>query len=68
MKKGSPTVEPRSVFVVDDHPLVREGLEQLLEGAPDLRVSGHAEDVPGAFEAIRAQRPDAVIIDLHEIG
>ena len=64
VKKGSPTAEPRSVFIVDDHPLVREGLEQLLESAPDLRVSGHAEDVQRAFEAIQAQRPDVVIIDL----
>ncbi|HEY1764900.1 MAG TPA: response regulator transcription factor [Opitutaceae bacterium] len=64
VKKSPPTAERRSVFIVDDHPLVREGLEQLLDSASDLKVSGHAEDVQRGFEAIRAQRPDLVIIDL----
>lgn len=53
-----------SVFIVDDHPLVREGLEQLIVQAPDLSVSGYAEDAATGYPEIVRTRPEIVIIDL----
>ena len=53
-----------SIVIVDDHPIVRQGFEQLLEQEPDLRVLGGAEDAQGALELIRRQVPDVVLVDL----
>jgi len=52
------------VFIVDDHPLVREWLANLLRQQPDLTVCGHAEDPASALSAIAAAPPDVAIVDL----
>jgi DNA-binding NarL/FixJ family response regulator len=52
------------VLIVDDHPVVREGLAMHLAGQPDLEVCGEAEDLPGALTALAAARPDVAIIDI----
>jgi DNA-binding NarL/FixJ family response regulator len=52
------------VFVVDDHPLVRDGLAARLEKEADLELCGEAECIEQAVAQIRAQRPDVVILDL----
>ncbi len=52
------------IFLVDDHPLVRERLAELIEREPDLEVCGEAEDRREALEAITASQPDLAIIDL----
>ena len=52
------------IFIVDDHPLVREWLTQLIKRQPDLTVSGEAEDAASALKAIAKDRPNLVIIDL----
>lgn len=54
----------RRVFLVEDHPLTRRGLETLVNYEPDLHVCGEAEDVEEAFVRISALRPDVVIVDL----
>ncbi|HEY8521438.1 MAG TPA: response regulator transcription factor [Gammaproteobacteria bacterium] len=54
----------RSVFVVDDHPIVRQGLVQLIEQEPDLEVCGEAADVKEARLALAKLKPDIVILDL----
>ena len=62
------TAAKAKIFLVDDHPLVREWLGNLIEKNSDLTVCGDAEDAPAALEAIaRAWFPDgrqAVAIDL----
>jgi len=60
---GGP-VSPRSVFVVDDHPLVREGLAKLIAQYSDLFVCGEAEDIENAYSGILAAKPDVVVLDL----
>jgi DNA-binding NarL/FixJ family response regulator len=64
----SPASETRaarhSVFIIDDHPLVREGLEQLIAQAPDLAVCGYAEDAGPGYEDILRTHPEIVIVDL----
>jgi DNA-binding NarL/FixJ family response regulator len=52
------------VFIVDDHPLVREWLAGLLGKQPDLEVAGQAEDAEGALAAFAVSAPDVVIVDL----
>lgn len=55
---------PYRVFLVDDHPLVRERLSELIAREPDLIVCGEAEDVSHAMEGVEANRPDVIILDL----
>ena len=52
------------IFIVDDHPLVREWLGNLIEKNSDLTVCGEAEDAPTALKAIADMQPDLAIIDL----
>lgn len=52
------------VLIVDDHPIVREGLASLINGEPDLMVCGEAEDVPSGLSAVRKLKPDIVIVDI----
>jgi DNA-binding NarL/FixJ family response regulator len=54
----------RRVLIVDDHPLVRERLAEIINREPDLAVCGEAEDRHQALEAIASRRPDLVIVDL----
>jgi DNA-binding NarL/FixJ family response regulator len=61
----SETVARKSrVFIVDDHPLVREGLANLINGQDDLIVCGEAEDSAEAIAAIMQARPDVALIDI----
>jgi DNA-binding NarL/FixJ family response regulator len=53
-----------NVFLVDDHPLVREWLTTLVNQLPGLRVCGEAAAVDQALEGIRAATPEVAIIDL----
>jgi len=52
------------IFIVDDHPLVREWLANLIEKNSDLTVCGEAEDAQTALEGIAETQPDLAIIDL----
>jgi len=52
------------IFLVDDHPLVREWLTNLINQQPDLAVCGEAEDAAHALQAIAKLRPDVAIVDL----
>jgi DNA-binding NarL/FixJ family response regulator len=52
------------VFLVDDHPLVREHLTALIQAQADLDVCGEAADAPTALSLIARQAPDLVILDI----
>jgi DNA-binding NarL/FixJ family response regulator len=54
----------KRVFLVDDHPLVREWLTNLINQQPGLMVCGEAESGPEAREKILALRPDVAIVDI----
>src|ERR1700747_2113596 len=52
------------VFIVDDHPLVRDGLANLINQQSDLTVCGEAEDSAGATANIESSRPNVALIDI----
>lgn len=52
------------ILIVDDHPLLREGLAELIAGQSDIEVCGEAGSVASALSAIDALHPDVVVLDL----
>lgn len=54
----------KTVLVIDDHPLLRQGLAMLINQQGDLRVCGEAEDLRVAMQAIVQLNPDIVVLDI----
>ena len=52
------------VYLVDDHPIFREGLKKVIESRADLKVGGGYEDKLSVAKALRAQKADLVILEL----
>jgi DNA-binding NarL/FixJ family response regulator len=61
---SNPVAAKRRIFLVDDHPLVREGLTNLINGQDDLMVCGEAEDSARAIAGIEMTQPDVALIDI----
>ena len=68
---GLQTVAPKgtarakkTVFVVDDHPLLRQGLALMIDRETDLMVCGEAEEAQAALKEIAALKPDILIVDI----
>src|SRR6478609_6386697 len=59
-----PGLAKSNVFIVDDHPIVRQGLALLINREPDLAVCGDAEEAATALRLIEATRPDLVVVDI----
>lgn len=57
-------IRPITVLVVDDHPLMREGISALLGQAPDVDLVGEASDGDEAIALHRTLRPDVTLMDL----
>ena len=55
---------PINVFLMDDHEIVRQGVRDLLEAQPDIRVVGEAGTAASALARIPALRPDVAILDV----
>src|SRR5947208_15754534 len=56
--------KPIRVLIVDDHPLLREGLAAVIQGEKDLLLIGEAGNGREAIEHFRKQRPDVTVMDL----
>jgi len=54
----------RRVLLVDDHPLVRRGLADVIAREPDLEACGEAGDIQEALLAVERTKPDVVVVDL----
>lgn len=54
----------KTVLVIDDHPLLRQGLAMLINQQADMRVCGEAEDMRVAMQCIVQSRPDIVVLDI----
>src|SRR5947207_12945285 len=58
----------KRILLVDDHPILREGLLQSINRQPDLAVCGEAENASQALGAISKLRPDLVLVDISMPG
>jgi DNA-binding NarL/FixJ family response regulator len=56
--------QPAKIFIVDDHPLVRESLTHLIQQSPGLQVCGEAADAETAIDKIARMSPDLAIVDI----
>jgi DNA-binding NarL/FixJ family response regulator len=56
------------IFIVDDHPIVREGLALMMNREPDMMVCGEAEEAGSALRAMPTARPDFLILDISLSG
>jgi two-component system NarL family response regulator len=57
-------IEPIKVMIIDDHPIVREGLKAMIDRRPDMTVVGEAENGREALERFLSLRPDVALVDL----
>lgn len=53
-----------TILLVDDHTVVRQGIEKLLEMEPDFKIIGHAENGREALKKVEKLRPDIVLMDI----
>jgi DNA-binding NarL/FixJ family response regulator len=64
-KVAAPTeIAKKRILLVDDHPIFRHGLEDLLKKQDDLMICGHADSAPAALEKMRNLHPDLAIVDV----
>lgn len=63
-RNSARTAKKTRILVVDDHPIVRQGLAQLIDEESDLEVCAQAEDAPEAMSLIKKLEPDFVIVDI----
>lgn len=62
--RAEPPGSRRKIFIVEDHPVFREGLVQIISGEKDLSVCGEAGEADHALEAIVRLKPDLVLVDI----
>src|SRR5262245_54676262 len=62
MAKSQPA--KNRILIVEDHPLFREGLRQMIDRDPDLVVCGQSADAPTAMRAVSELKPDLVLVDI----
>lgn len=61
---AQPRQEPIRVFLLDDHEVVRRGLQALLTAEPDIEVTGEAGTVASALDQLPVLRPDVAVLDV----
>lgn len=62
------TIRPIRILVVDDHPMLREGVMAVIESQSGLEIAGEATNGTEAIEAFRRLRPDITLMDLQMPG
>ncbi len=63
-KSTSTSSAKKKIVVVDDHPIIRQGIVQLINEDPGLEVVGQAEDINGALDVIGKSQPDLAVVDI----
>lgn len=59
-----PPVKKVKIFILDDHPIVRQGIAELINQESDLTVCGDADNFHGALDMVNKLRPDVIIVDI----
>jgi len=63
-RKKSPSAGRKRILILDDHPMMREGLAQLIGNETDLTVCGEAENANEAIDKINTLKPDLLLADI----
>src|SRR5688572_12874752 len=58
------SAKPARILIVEDHPIVREGLTAIIQRQPDLVCSGEADGAASALSAVAIEKPDLALVDL----
>lgn len=64
MSKKPSAKDKKRILIVDDHPMMRQGLAQLIGAEQDLTVCGETENAGAALDAVSALKPDLVLADI----
>ena len=64
MSKKFAEPDKKRILIVDDHPMMRHGIAQLIAAEPDLAVCGEAENARDAFDVVGILKPDLVLADI----
>src|SRR5579863_1152899 len=64
LKVSNQTGAKKRILVVDDHPIVRQGLALLINREPDMVACGEAEEAMGAMHVLASAKPDVLIVDI----
>lgn len=64
IREHPPLPARRKILILEDHPVTRYGLSQLIGRQPDLQVCAEAQDAQQAMEAVRSEHPDLVLADI----
>lgn len=59
---------PHRLLIIDDHPVFRHGISQLIGRLPEIEICGEAEDAQHGLEAMRQLKPDVALIDISMPG
>lgn len=62
--RRTPADQRTKILIVDDHPMFRVGIREILLREQDFEIVGEAEDARGAFELAQSESPDIVLMDL----
>jgi DNA-binding NarL/FixJ family response regulator len=68
MNQGSTPLKQMRVLVVDDHPLMRDGIVSMIDSEPDMTVIAQASNGLEAIECFERHRPDVTLMDLNMAG
>jgi DNA-binding NarL/FixJ family response regulator len=61
---AKPDANAFRIFLVDDHPVLRQGLGRLIDDQPDMKMCGEAESPPDAMRLLATAKADVAIVDL----
>jgi DNA-binding NarL/FixJ family response regulator len=64
MSKKSSVQKKKQILIVDDHPMMRQGLGQLISAESDLAICGEANNAENALDLINTVKPDLVLVDI----
>ncbi|NIA42852.1 MULTISPECIES: two-component system response regulator NarL [Providencia] len=68
MKNKNTTIRQSTILLIDDHPMLRNGVKQLISLEPTLRVIGEADDGVTGIKIAEEQDPDLILLDLNMPG
>ena len=64
-KSAESSISTKSkIFIIDSHPIVRQGMSQLINKENDLKLCGEAGDIINALSSIKKLKPDIIVVDL----